>query len=123
MKGISPDQNQPSLLYLMLRDQLNPNHPLFLLSEKMPWRKIEKEVLIDTTVQEKNITFPTDSKLYVKIIKRCIKIAEKEEVTLRQSYHLTVKKLLFNLRFMHHPRNRKKARAANLYEGTWTTWR
>ena len=29
----------------------------------------EKEVLIDTTVQEKNITFPTDTKLHKKIIK------------------------------------------------------
>lgn len=28
----------------------------------------EKEILIDTTVQEKNITFPTDSKLHKKII-------------------------------------------------------
>ena len=28
----------------------------------------EKEVLIDTTVQEKNITFPTDTKLHKKII-------------------------------------------------------
>ena len=44
MKGLSPDQNQPSLLHPMLRDQLNPKHPLFLLSEKMPWRNIEKEL-------------------------------------------------------------------------------
>jgi IS5 family transposase len=28
----------------------------------------EKEILIDTTVQEKNITFPTDSKLHKKIV-------------------------------------------------------
>jgi IS5 family transposase len=72
----------------------------------------EKEVLIDSTVQEKNITYPTDSKLYIKIIKHCIKIAKKEGVVLRQSYRLTVKKLLLDLRFMHHPKNRKKAAAA-----------
>jgi transposase, IS5 family len=42
----------------------------------------EKEVLIDTTVQEKNIKFPTDSKLHKKIIEGCRKIAEKEEITL-----------------------------------------
>ena len=29
---------------------------------------LEKEVLIDTTVQEKNITFPTDSKLLTKLV-------------------------------------------------------
>jgi len=37
----------------------------------------EKEVLINTTVQEKNITFPTYSKLHKKIIEGCRKIAEK----------------------------------------------
>jgi IS5 family transposase len=72
----------------------------------------EKEVLIDTTVQEKNITFPTDSKLYRKIINHCVEIAGKERISLRQSYKRTVKQLLRDLRFMHHPKNRKKARAA-----------
>jgi IS5 family transposase len=43
----------------------------------------EKEVLIDTTVQEKNITFPSDSKLHKKIIEGCIKISEKENIKLR----------------------------------------
>lgn len=32
----------------------------------------------DTTVQEKNITYPTDDKLYKKIIKKCQEIAQKE---------------------------------------------
>jgi len=40
---------------------------------------------IDTTVQEKNITFPTDSKLHRKIIDKCRKIAEKENIPVRQS--------------------------------------
>jgi len=35
-------------------------------------------VSVDTTVQEKNITYPTDDKLYKKIIVKCQKIAEKE---------------------------------------------
>jgi len=30
----------------------------------------EKAVLVDTTVQEKNITFPTDTKLQKKIIEK-----------------------------------------------------
>ena len=47
----------------------------------------------DTTVQEKNITFPTDDKLYKKIISKCQGIAEKENIELRQSYSQTVKKL------------------------------
>jgi IS5 family transposase len=31
-------------------------------------RAKEKEVVVDTTVQEKNITFPTDTKLATKIV-------------------------------------------------------
>jgi len=55
----------------------------------------EKAISIDTTVQEKNISFPTDTKLYKKIWCNCIKIAKNENVELRQSYSRTVKKLLF----------------------------
>lgn len=47
----------------------------------------------DTTVQEKNITYPTDDKLYKKIIHKCQSIAEEENIELRQSYTQTVKKL------------------------------
>ena len=46
-----------------------------------------------TTVQEKNITFPTDAKLYKKIISKCQEIAEKENIEHRQSYSQTIKKL------------------------------
>lgn len=35
----------------------------------------ETEVMVDTTVQEKNITFPTDVKLTRKVIVRCPKTA------------------------------------------------
>ncbi len=69
----------------------------------------EKEVLVDTTVQEKNITYPTDTKLYRKIIARCLKIAKKEDIELRQSYRRTVKKLLLLQRWNKHPKNYRKA--------------
>jgi IS5 family transposase len=72
----------------------------------------EKEVLVDTTVQEKNITFPTDTKLYKRMIDHCADITEKERITLRQSYRRTTKKLLLAQRFRNHPKNRKKAVAA-----------
>jgi transposase, IS5 family len=51
-------------------------------------------VLVDTTVQEKNITFPTDAKLAKKVIDTCKKIANKENITLRQSYSRTAPELL-----------------------------
>ena len=75
-------------------------------------RAQEKEVLVDTTVQEKNITFPTDTKLYTRIIAHCVGIATKERITLRQSYRRTTKKLMLTQRFRNHPKNRKKAVAA-----------
>jgi transposase, IS5 family len=54
----------------------------------------KKDILsADTTVQEKNITFPTDDKLYKKIISKCQDIAGKENIELRQSYTQTIKKL------------------------------
>jgi IS5 family transposase len=55
---------------------------------------LNEAVSIDTTVQEKNITYPTDTKLAVKIIKKCRKIAKFEGIRLRQSYKFVVKKLL-----------------------------
>lgn len=70
------------------------------------------EVLIDTTVQEKNITFPTDVKLHRKIIEQCNGIAEKEGISMRQSYTRTLKEILLQNRFAHHPRRKKQARKA-----------
>jgi IS5 family transposase len=73
---------------------------------------------IDTTVQEKNITFPTDSKLHRRIIDKCRKIAEKENLPIRQSYTRTLKKLSYDQRFRNHPRNKWKARKADRKEKT-----
>lgn len=73
----------------------------------------EQEATTDTTVQEKNITYPTDNKLHRKIIKKCIAIAGKEDIELRQSYRQTLKKLLMDQRFRNHPKNKGKARKAD----------
>jgi IS5 family transposase len=73
----------------------------------------EQDATTDTTVQEKNITYPTDNKLHRKIIKKCIAIASKEGVELRQSYTRTVKRLLMEQRFRNHPRNKGRARKAD----------
>jgi len=72
----------------------------------------EHEILIDSTVQEKNITFPTDTKLYERISKKCVAIAEKEELKLRQTYRRILKKLILAQRFRNHPKNYKKAKKA-----------
>jgi len=68
---------------------------------------------IDSTVQEKNITFPTDAKLLKKIIKKCLEIDKKESLPIRQTYTFNLKKLFRDQRFRNHPKNRKKARRAD----------
>jgi IS5 family transposase len=73
----------------------------------------DPDVSVDTTVQEKNITFPTDNKLHRKIIKKCHQIAEKEQLPVRQSYTRTLKKLGVDQRFRNHPKNKGKARKAD----------
>ena len=72
----------------------------------------EKQVIIDTTVQEKNITYPTDGKLAIKMIHHLHKIAKEEKLQLRRTYVREIKKHRLNLRFFKHPRKIKKARAS-----------
>lgn len=73
---------------------------------------LSEDISIDTTVQEKNITYPTDTKLAVKIIKQCCQIAQKEDIKLRQSYRFVVKDLLktANSRSWKKSKERTKAR-------------
>ena len=72
----------------------------------------EKTVIIDTTVQEKNITYPTDGKLAIKMIHYLHKIAKNEGLQLRRTYLREIKTHRISLRFFKHPRKIKKARAA-----------
>ena len=72
----------------------------------------EKTVNIDTTVQEKNITFPTDTKLQTRIIEYLWWIADQEQLTLRQSYRRTLKKLRLQMHNGQHPKRAKQARKA-----------
>ena len=69
-------------------------------------------MLIDSTVQEKNITYPTDAKLHKRIIEKVNKIAKQEEIVLRQTYTRTLKQLMIDQRFHNHPKRRKKAKSA-----------
>ena len=73
----------------------------------------QKQATTDTTVQEKNITYPTDNKLHRKIIKKCIAIAREQGIEQRQTYRRILKKLLMDQRFRNHPKNKGKARKAD----------
>jgi transposase, IS5 family len=71
-----------------------------------------KEVTSDTTVQENNTTFPTDSKLAKKIIEKCAKISQEENINQRQSYKRVSKQFLKDTYNSEHPKRRKKAKRA-----------
>jgi IS5 family transposase len=101
--------------FVHFRKRLQESGLEFLLSQTVslhPEAKNEKEVQIDTTVMEKNITFPTDAKLAKKVIDNCNKIANKEGVIQRQTYKRVAKQHLRDAYFGHHPKRKKKAVAA-----------
>jgi IS5 family transposase len=86
---------------------------IFIHTVELHGEKIKSNQLIsDTTVQENNITYPTDSKLAKKIIDRCNKIAEKESITQRQNYKRVSKQLLRDSYNSQHPKRKKKAKKA-----------
>jgi IS5 family transposase len=79
-------------------------------SIKLHGRKIkETEVIVDSTVQEKNITYPTDTKQYQKIIDRCWKLSKNQGIKLRRSYKKEVRKHLMAQRWRKNPRKRQEA--------------
>ena len=72
----------------------------------------EEQVIVDTTIQESNLTYPTDGKLAIKIINHLHKIAKKENIKLRRSYIKEIKQHRINLRFFRHPKKIKKAKGS-----------
>ena len=73
----------------------------------------EQTAFIDTTVQEKNVTFPTDSKLLNKVIAYCAKVAAKEHTHVRQSYKRELKELKRTQRFRGKSHSAKKVAKAD----------
>jgi transposase, IS5 family len=101
--------------FVHFRKRLKEEGVEFLLSQSValhPKAKNEKEVHVDTTVQEKNITFPTDAKLAKKVIDNCTKIAKREGVKQRQTYKRVAKQHLRDAYFGHHPKRKQKATMA-----------
>ena len=87
---------------------------LFSLSVTLHADKVKqaKEIIVDTTVQEKNITFPTDTKLYKKVIEKCDTIAKKCGIKLRSSYWFVVQRMHYAQRYAHLPKHAKQAKHA-----------
>ncbi len=72
----------------------------------------EATVLIDTTMQEKNITYPTDAKLAIKIINRLNKLAKHHGIQQRRTYVKEVKNCRLAIRHFRHVKKRAKAKKA-----------
>ncbi len=68
----------------------------------------EAVVNIDTTVQKKNITYPTDSKLAIKIINRLNKLAKTHGIQQRRTYVKEIKGLRLSIRHFRHARKEPK---------------
>src|SRR5271155_1338254 len=66
-------------------------------------------VIVDTTVQPKNITFPTDAKLLNRAREKLVKLAKKLGVELRQSYTRVGKSALIQHQRYAHAKQFKRA--------------
>jgi len=53
-----------------------------------------QRVVVDTTVQEKAVAYPTDAKLYDDMRRKLVRMAEAEGIALRQSYRRVAKRML-----------------------------
>ena len=72
----------------------------------------DKTVHIDSTVQEKYITYPTDGKLAIKIINRLNKLAKCHGIQQRRTFQKEVKSMRLRLRFFRHVKKRASAKKA-----------
>ena len=68
-----------------------------------------EKVNVDTTVQEKNIRFPTDARLYDRLREKLVREADKMGIELRQSYERVAKKALHKQSSHAHANQMKKA--------------
>ena len=78
--------------------------------KKLVTKQEVKRVTVDTTVQEKAIAFPTDARLYYKMLKRLVKMAKEAGVGLRQSYRRLSKKALARQGRYAHAKQMKRAK-------------
>ena len=71
-----------------------------------------RQVIVDTTVQEKAATFPTDAKLMHRARERLVRLAQTHGLTLRQSYARVGKRALIQHQRYAHAKQFKRANTA-----------
>ena len=85
------------------RKRVGADRMEILLAETLSTAEREKyikpsqasKIIVDTTVQEKAIAYPTDARLYCKAIRRLAKLAKQRDINLRQSYVRVAKRTFF----------------------------
>lgn len=111
------------------RNRVGADRMETLLGETLSTAKREKhikpnqasKIIVDTTVQEKAISYPTDARLYCKAIRRLTKLAKGQNINLRQSYVRVSKRVFFQqgqyARASQHKRAAKQTRKLKTYLG------
>jgi IS5 family transposase len=89
------------------------------MREKHISKKELEQVTVDTTVQEKNITHPTDSKLYHKAILKLGKAAKSRGISLRQTYVRVAKQAAIMVSRYAHAKQFKRMRRKLKKLRTW----
>jgi len=69
-----------------------------------------KRVNVDTTVQEKEVRFPTDARLYDRARQRLVEYAKERDIDLRQNYNRKSKQMLVRQGRYSHARQMKRAK-------------
>lgn len=78
-----------------------------------------ERVNIDTTVQEKNIRYPTDGRLYDRAREKLVKAAQERGIDLRQNYNRKSKQTLCQQSRYAHARQMKRAKRCTRQLRTW----
>ena len=89
----------------LLSETINTAQRVGLLPKRLCYR-----VNVDTTVQPKAITYPTDAKLYQQMRICLVRASQKRGIVLRQSYHRVGKYALLRQNRYSHARQMKRAR-------------
>jgi len=82
------------------------------LKLKIISKKSFRDIIVDTTVQEKNVTFPTDSKLYYRMLCKLVAYAKNLGIELRQSYTFVSKYVFLQHGRYIHAKQFKRAKKA-----------